>query len=155
MAAVAPTGQGSAVARMRILLIEDERDLTELLTYNLNREGYETLVAHDGQEGLRKAQTLLPELIILDMMLPTLDGQTVLRELRAGDRTRDIPVIILSAKAEEMDQVEVFGARRSSRRNERIEALLAQRRSQRLRLIDVRFRRNQAVVANDDADPSF
>jgi two-component system, OmpR family, phosphate regulon response regulator PhoB len=108
MSAVTPTGPGPAVARMRILLIEDERDLTEVLTYNLNREGYETLVAHDGQEGLRKAQTLLPELIILDLMLPTLDGQTVLRELRAGERTREIPVIILSAKAEEMDQVVGF-----------------------------------------------
>ena len=82
--------------------------LTDVLTYNLQREGYETIVAHDGQEGLRKAQTLLPDLIILDLMLPGLSGLEVCRELRAGERTRDIPIIILSAKAEETDQVVGF-----------------------------------------------
>jgi two-component system, OmpR family, phosphate regulon response regulator PhoB len=97
-----------AMARMRILIIEDERDLTETLTYNLQREGYETLVAHDGQEGLRKAQTLLPDLILLDLMLPGLGGQEVCRELRSGERTREIPIIILSARAEETDQIVGF-----------------------------------------------
>src|SRR6266849_4151260 len=96
------------MTRPRILIIEDERGLTEPLAYNLQREGYEPIVAHDGQEGLRKAQTLLPDLIILDLMLPVLSGQDVLRELRAGERTRDIPVIILSARAEETDQVVGF-----------------------------------------------
>ena len=94
--------------RTRILVIEDERGLTDPLVYNLQREGYEAIVAHDGQEGLRKAQTLLPDLIILDLMLPVLSGQDVLRELRAGERTREIPVIILSARAEETDQVVGF-----------------------------------------------
>src|SRR5262249_53051851 len=108
MAATAPPGTGSTVSRLRVLVIEDERDLTDLLQYNLEREGYEGAVAHDGQEGLRKAQTLLPDLILLDLMLPTLSGQEVLRQVRAGERTRDIPVIILSARAEEMDQVEGF-----------------------------------------------
>src|SRR5947199_5416881 len=98
----------AAMARTRILVIEDERGLTEPLAYNLQREGYEAIVAHDGQEGLRKAQTLLPDLIILDLMLPGLSGQDVLRELRAGERTRDIPVIILTARAEETDQVVGF-----------------------------------------------
>jgi two-component system phosphate regulon response regulator PhoB len=93
---------------MRILVIEDERDLTQVLTYNLQKEGYETTVAHDGQEGLRKAQTLLPDLIILDLMLPALTGTEVLRELKAGERTREIPVIILTAKSEETDQVVGF-----------------------------------------------
>jgi two-component system phosphate regulon response regulator PhoB len=104
----ASTAPVSATPRTRILLIEDERDLTEVLTYNLQREGYETLVAHDGQEGLRKAQSLLPDLIILDIMLPVMSGLDVCRELRAGDRTRDIPIIILTAKAEETDQVVGF-----------------------------------------------
>src|SRR5438132_66625 len=58
----------AAMARTRILVIEDERGLTDPLVYNLQREGYEAIVAHDGQEGLRKAQTLLPDLIILDLM---------------------------------------------------------------------------------------
>ncbi len=102
------TGSGPATVRTRILIIEDERDLTQVLSYNLQREGYEPIVAHDGQEGLRKAQTLLPDLIILDLMLPTLSGVEVCRELRAGERTRDIPIIILSAKAEETDQVVGF-----------------------------------------------
>src|SRR5882672_60485 len=96
------------MSKPRILIIEDERALTEVLVYNLAREGYETTVALDGQEGLRKAQTLLPDLIILDLMLPVLSGHDVLRELRAGERTRDIPVIILSARAEETDQVVGF-----------------------------------------------
>ena len=94
--------------RTRVLVIEDERGLTEVLSYNLQREGYETIVAHDGQEGLRKAQTLLPDLILLDIMLPGLSGTEICRELRAGERTRDIPIIILSARAEETDQVVGF-----------------------------------------------
>ena len=90
MAAAAQV-QGPAMARMRILIIEDERALTETLTYNLQREGYETLVAHDGLEGLRKAQTHVPDLILLDLMLPGMDGHEVCRELRAGDRTARDP----------------------------------------------------------------
>src|SRR6058998_3298195 len=98
----------AAMARTRILIVEDERGLTEPLAYNLQREGYEPVVAHDGQEGLRKAQTLLPDLIILDLMLPTVNGLDVCRELRAGERTRDIPIVMLTAKAEETDQVVGF-----------------------------------------------
>jgi len=96
------------MARMRILIIEDERALTEVLVYNLEREGYEVIVAHDGQEGLRKAQTQLPDLILLDLMLPILGGLDVCRELRAGERTRDIPIVMLTAKAEETDQLVGF-----------------------------------------------
>jgi two-component system, OmpR family, phosphate regulon response regulator PhoB len=96
------------MAGMKILIIEDERALTDVLTYNLQRDGYEVSVAHDGQEGLRKAQTTLPDLIILDLMLPLLSGIDVCRELRARERTRDIPIIILTAKAEEMDQLVGF-----------------------------------------------
>jgi two-component system phosphate regulon response regulator PhoB len=102
-----PTATGPA-GRTRILVIEDERGLTEALTWTFQREGYEVLVARDGQEGLRRAQTLLPDLIILDIMLPGLNGLEVCRELRAGERTREIPIIILSAKAEETDQVVGF-----------------------------------------------
>jgi two-component system phosphate regulon response regulator PhoB len=96
------------MARPRILIIEDERALTEVLTYNLQREGYDTLLAHDGQEGLRKAQTQLPDLILLDLMLPILNGLEVCRELRAGERTRKIPILMLTARAEESDQVVGF-----------------------------------------------
>ncbi len=108
MAAATPVPTPTTTSRLRVLVIEDERDLVDGLVYNLQREGYDTIVAHDGQEGLRKAQTLLPDLILLDIMLPTLSGTEILRDLRGGERTRDIPVIILSAKAEETDQVVGF-----------------------------------------------
>lgn len=109
MVATATSAASTATAsRMRILIIEDERGLTDVLEYNLKREGYETIVAHDGQEGLRKAQTLLPELILLDIMLPGVNGLDICRELRSGERTRDIPIIIISAKSEETDQVVGF-----------------------------------------------
>ncbi len=106
--ATASTASSTTTSRMRILIVEDERGLTDVLEYNLKREGYDTVVAHDGQEGLRKAQTLLPDLILLDIMLPGLSGFDVCRELRAGDRTREIPIIIISAKSEETDQVVGF-----------------------------------------------
>src|SRR5687767_3251934 len=97
-----------AMSKSRVLIIEDERALTDVLSYNLQREGYEVVVAHDGQEGLRKAQMQLPDLVILDLMLPKLDGLEVCRELRAGERTRAIPILMLTAKAEETDQVVGF-----------------------------------------------
>jgi two-component system phosphate regulon response regulator PhoB len=96
------------MAGSRVLIIEDERALTEVLAYNLQREGYEVVIAHDGEEGLRKAQTQLPDLIILDLMLPVLNGLDVCREIRAGDRTKNIPIVMLTAKAEETDQVVGF-----------------------------------------------
>lgn len=92
----------------RILIVEDNRDLVKTLEYNFQREGYEIAVAHDGGEGLRKAQTLLPDLILLDIMLPVISGLDVCRDLRAGEKTRDIPIIMLTARSEEMDQVEGF-----------------------------------------------
>jgi two-component system phosphate regulon response regulator PhoB len=108
MAGVETQLPGSAITRRRILLIEDERTLAELLVSYLSRAGYEAIVAHDGQEGLHEAQTVLPDLLLLDLMLPVLDGQSVLRELRAGEKTREIPVIILSARDKETDQVTGF-----------------------------------------------
>ncbi len=107
-AAAVSTTPAQTTARLRVLVIEDERDLVDVLTYNLEREGYDTIVAHDGLEGLRKAQTLLPDLILLDIMLPGMSGTDVCRELRAGERTRDIPIIIISARSEETDQVVGF-----------------------------------------------
>ena len=95
------------MAKLKVLIIEDERGLTEVLTYNLEREGYDTIVAHDGQEGLRKAQTILPDLILLDIMLPIVDGLDVCRRLRSSEVTQQIPIIFLTAKAEETDPFSV------------------------------------------------
>ena len=93
------------MAQPRVLIIEDERGLTQSLSWYFNREGYETHVAHDGQEGLRKAQTMLPDVVLLDIMLPGMNGLDVCRELRAGEKTREIPIIMITAKSEETDQV--------------------------------------------------
>ncbi len=93
------------MSQPRILIVEDERGLVQSLSWYFNREGYETIVASDGNEGLRKAQTLLPDTVLLDIMLPGLDGLSICRELRAGDRTRHIPIIMITAKSEETDQL--------------------------------------------------
>jgi two-component system phosphate regulon response regulator PhoB len=96
------------MAQPRILIIEDEKGLVQSLTWYLNREGYETVAVGDGAEGLRKAQSLLPDLILLDLMLPGMGGLDVCRELRSGEKTRQIPIIMITARAEETDQVEGF-----------------------------------------------
>jgi two-component system phosphate regulon response regulator PhoB len=96
------------MGRPRILIVDDERGLTQALEFSLAREGYDVAVAHDGVEGLRKAQTLLPDAVILDLMLPGLGGLDVCRQLRAGDRTRALPVLMLTARSEETDQVVGF-----------------------------------------------
>src|SRR5580658_10960150 len=92
----------------KILVVEDERSLVEVLSCNLEREGFEVLTAHDGQEGLRQAQLKLPDLVVLDLMLPLKGGLEVCRELKMGTRTREIPIIMVTAKAEETDQLVGF-----------------------------------------------
>jgi len=93
------------MAQAKILIIEDERGLVEPLSYNLRREGFDVLVAYDGQDGLRQAQVRLPDLVVLDLMLPVKPGLDVLRELRSGSQTRAISVIVLTARSEEADQL--------------------------------------------------
>ncbi len=92
----------------KVLIIEDERPLVEVLTYNLEREGYEVVVALDGQEGLRQARLKLPDLIVLDLMLPLKPGLEVCRDLRGDARTRDVPIIMVTARAEESDELVGF-----------------------------------------------
>src|SRR6476661_7380519 len=87
------TATGSVpMAQPRILIIEDERGLTQSLSWYFNRAGYETHVAHHGLDGLRRAQTMLPDVVLLDIMPPGMNGLDVCRELRAGERTREIPI---------------------------------------------------------------
>ncbi len=93
------------MSKPKILIIEDERPLVEPLAYRLEREGYDVLIAYDGQDGLRQAELKLPDLIVLDLMLPVKSGLEVARELRAGSGTRTIPIIMVTAKAEETDQL--------------------------------------------------
>jgi two-component system, OmpR family, phosphate regulon response regulator PhoB len=96
------------MAQPRVLIIEDEKGLTQTLSWYVEREGYEPIVAHEGPEGLRKAQTILPDIILLDVMLPGLDGLKICQQLKAGERTKDIPIIMMTAKGEENDQVEGY-----------------------------------------------
>ncbi len=96
------------MAKPKILIIEDERALVEPLTYNLEREGFDVMVAFDGLDGLRQAQIKLPDLIVLDLMLPLKPGLEVCRELKTGNQTRHIPIIMLTAKMEESDQLMGF-----------------------------------------------
>lgn len=91
-----------------LLVVEDERSLSEVLTYNLEKEGFRVATASDGQEGLRKAQTLLPDLVILDLMLPILDGLQVCRQLRSDPKTQHLRILMLTARSEEVDEIVGF-----------------------------------------------
>ncbi len=92
----------------KVLVVEDDRSLAGVLQYNLSQAGYQVLVAYDGQEGLNQARLKLPEMIVLDVMIPGLDGLEVCRRLRAIPETRDTPIIMLTAKTEETDQLVGF-----------------------------------------------
>jgi two-component system, OmpR family, alkaline phosphatase synthesis response regulator PhoP len=89
----------------KILIIEDEEDILALVQYNLLREGYRVSCATSGEDGLQLARTEPPELILLDLMLPGMDGLEVCRALKKGPDTAKIPVIMLTAKGEEADVV--------------------------------------------------
>ena len=91
--------------REKILVIEDEPDILEVLNYNLSREGYKVCTSRNGEEGLRLAAKESPDLVILDLMLPGLDGIEVCRRLRQDPVTRSTPVIMATAKSEESDLV--------------------------------------------------
>lgn len=88
-----------------ILIIEDEIDIAELISFNLERHQFIAEKAHDGQAGIDKAYSIQPDLIILDLMLPKKDGFTVFKELRNDERTKDIPILILTAKAQTEDRI--------------------------------------------------
>lgn len=89
----------------KIIIIEDEPDIVDVLSYNLSHEGYEVSSAPDGESGLAQIRAQLPDLVLLDLMLPGLDGIEVCRKLKGADSTRDIPIIMVTAKEEESDVV--------------------------------------------------
>ncbi len=89
----------------KILLIEDDADISELVQYNLEREGYKVYVSTDGEIGLNQAGQIKPDLIVLDLMLPGLDGLSVCRKLRADANLAGTPIVMLTAKGEESDIV--------------------------------------------------
>ncbi len=91
--------------RLKVLVVEDERDLLELLKYNLSREGYEVDTAMTGEDALKRVRANQPDLILLDLMLPAMDGLEVCRSIKGRAHTSGIPVIMLTAKGEESDIV--------------------------------------------------
>jgi len=86
----------------KILVVDDEKPISEIVKYNLVKEGYEVFTAYDGEEALEKVEEVEPDLIILDLMLPKMDGLEVAREVR---KTHDMPIIMVTAKDSEIDKV--------------------------------------------------
>jgi len=89
----------------RVLVVEDEPDQQELLRYNLSREGYRVATADDGRSAIEAVEDTTPDLIVLDLMLPGVDGLEVCRRLRSNPRTAGIPIVMLTAKSEDSDVV--------------------------------------------------
>ncbi len=89
----------------KILVVDDEVDILNLLKYSLSNAGFEVITAADGPEALEKARSTTPTLIVLDIMLPAMDGTDVLKRLKDNDSTRHIPVIMLTAKGDEIDKI--------------------------------------------------
>jgi two-component system phosphate regulon response regulator PhoB len=96
------------MTKARVLIVEDDRALADVLAYNLKQAGYEVLSAYDGQDGLNQAQIKSPDVVLLDVMLPVLDGLDVCRRLRADPATRDLLVMMLTAKSDETDELVGF-----------------------------------------------
>ena len=90
---------------MRILIVEDEPDILNLLAFNLENSGFETIKAVDGYDALEKARKEAPDLVLLDLMLPKLDGFEVCRKIRENPGLKHIPIIMLTAKGEEVDTI--------------------------------------------------
>lgn len=89
----------------RILIVEDDPSLVELLRYNLENEGFDVAIARDGEAGLEAVDTDIPDLVVLDWMLPNVSGIEICRQLRQKSETRSMPVIMLTAKGEETDRI--------------------------------------------------
>jgi len=91
------------VGNKKILIIEDETDIVEFVTFNLIRDGFDVISAKTGEEGLKKALTEMPDLILLDIMLPGLNGLDVCRALKNKEQTHHIPIVMLTARNEDVD----------------------------------------------------
>ncbi len=89
----------------RILIVDDEKDIVDLIAYNLEKEGFSTTKAYDGESALQSIKKQKPELIILDLMLPKMNGLDVCRAVRQNPETLDLPIIMLTAKSDEVDKI--------------------------------------------------
>jgi DNA-binding response OmpR family regulator len=95
-------------AKSTVLVADDDRDILDLLAFRLGRAGYEVVSASDGEEALRLAVERKPDLAVLDVMMPKLDGYEVTRRMRADESTKRIPVILLTARVQEHDVARGF-----------------------------------------------
>ena len=93
------------VARETVLVVDDERDILELVQYNLDKEGYQVTAVATGEDALLAARSKLPDVVVLDLMLPGVDGLEVCRRLKADPKTRGIPIVMLTAKGDDADVV--------------------------------------------------
>lgn len=93
------------MAKEKILVVDDEEDILELLRFNLSREGCQVFCASSGEEALRLVRSEIPDLIVLDLMLPGIDGLEVTRRLKSDPNTKHLPIVMLTAKGEEADIV--------------------------------------------------
>src|SRR5262245_36453885 len=100
-----PGAVASGATAGRALVVEDETDVAELIRYHLSREGYEVSVVASGTEALRVARETVPDLILLDIMIPQLNGWEICRRIKQEPETRAIPVIMVTGRAEEGDKV--------------------------------------------------
>lgn len=103
--AASQTSSSRETNQERVLVIEDEEDILELVSYNLERDGFVVMGVTSGEEGLRKVRSELPDLVVLDLMLPGVDGLEVCKQLKRDSVTAQIPIIMISAKGEEVDIV--------------------------------------------------
>ncbi|MBF0566775.1 MAG: response regulator [Nitrospirae bacterium] len=91
--------------KKKVIVVDDEKDIVELLAYNLKKEGFEVDYSYDGEDGLKKIKAGRFDLIVLDLMLPGIQGMDLCRRLKSSEETADIPIIMLTAKTEELDKV--------------------------------------------------
>jgi two-component system alkaline phosphatase synthesis response regulator PhoP len=89
----------------KILIVDDEKDIVKMIDYNLKKEGYKTISAYNGEDALEYAKKEIPDIIILDLMLPGIDGLDVCRQLKKEGKTASIPIIMLTAKTKESDKI--------------------------------------------------
>nr|WP_052567114.1 response regulator [Candidatus Magnetobacterium casensis] len=91
--------------KKKIIVVDDEMDIVELLSYNLKKEGFDVECSYDGEEALKKIEGTRFDLIILDLMLPGIQGMELCRMLKGAEQTASIPIIMLTAKSDEVDKV--------------------------------------------------
>jgi two-component system alkaline phosphatase synthesis response regulator PhoP len=94
------------VAEKTILVVDDEKDLLDLIEYNLKKEGFNVLKAENGEEGIERAKEFHPDLVLMDIMMPMMDGMEAVEKMRKDDELKSIPIIFLTARSDEKTEVE-------------------------------------------------